>query len=159
MPADRSIAERIEQALERLATEDSIWVATGGAGGLPHMVPLSLAWDGTRALVVTRSDATTVHNAASSGRARLALESTHDVVVFDADVAVTSVSEVEESAIDSYVEHAGWDPRAQPGTWSILICSPTRMQAWNSISETSGRTIMRDGQWQSSGDHGRRTRS
>lgn len=150
MAASRSTSERIEQTLERLATDDHIWVATGSADGLPHLVPLSLAWDGTRVLVVTRSDTPTVHNVASSGRARLALDSTDDVVILDADVTVTPLSDADDGTLDSYVERTGWDPRSGTGTWSMLICTPTGIQAWNSVNETRDRTVMSDGRWRSS---------
>lgn len=147
MATNRSTSERIQQARKRLGDESSIWVATGSADGVPHMVPVSLAWDGTQILVVTRTDTATVRNVASSGRARLALESTEDVVICDAQVTVTPVSEVDETEIDTYIEQAGWDPRSAGGTWSMLLCVPVRIQAWNSVKETRDRTIMSDGQW------------
>lgn len=150
MAANRSTSERIEQTLERLGTEDHVWVATSSADGVPHLVPLSLAWDGTRALVVAQGDTPTVRNAASSGRARLALDNTNDVVILDVDVKVTPMPEVDEAALGSYVEQAGWDPRAETDTWSMLICAPTRIQAWNGVSETRDSTIMDDGRWRSS---------
>ena len=149
MSSTRSTSERIEQAVRRLGTDANVWVATGSAMGVPHLVPLSLAWDGARALVVTRSDTPTVKNVMSSGQARLALDSTEDVVIFDADAAVTPIFEVGEAAVDCYVRGAGWDPRAETGEWSMLFCSPTRMQVWNSVEEIRGRTIMADGQWRS----------
>ena len=39
MAANRSTSERIEQTLERLGTEDHVWVATSSADGVPHLVP------------------------------------------------------------------------------------------------------------------------
>ena len=129
----------------------NVWVATGSSDGVPHLVPLSLAWDGNRALVVTRSDTPTAQNAAASGRARLALDSTEDVVMFDAEATVLSISDVGEDEVDCYVRGSGWDPRAATGDWSMLFCSPTCMQVWNSVDETRGRTIMREGTWRSDG--------
>lgn len=150
----RTTSERIAEALGRLVTEDTVWVATGSPDGLPHLVPLSLAWDGARALLVTRSDTPTVHNVAWSGRARLALDSAEDVVLFDAEAAVTAMSAADETAVVTYVDQAGWDPRTKAGDWSMLICSPTRMQAWNSVGETHDRTIMSAGQWRTNQEEG-----
>src|SRR5262245_59614494 len=49
----RTRAERRADALRRLETDENVWVSTAGVDGSPHLVPLSLAWDGSRILVAT----------------------------------------------------------------------------------------------------------
>ena len=82
-----------------------------------------------------------------SGRARAALDSAADVVIFDTDLNVIDFDEAEATLIDRYIERVGWDPRSNPGVWSLLILTPRRAQAWNGPSEIAGRTIVRDGRW------------
>ena len=45
------------------------------------------------------------------------------------------------------VPRTGWDPRDEDVPHVYLIATPTSMQAWNSLAEIDGRTIMRNGQW------------
>ena len=144
---NRSTTERATAARARLESEPSIWLATASSDGFPHLVPLSLAWIDEQIVVATPSDTPTARNAESSGRVRAALDSADDVVIFDADVAVIDFDDPETSLAARYVDRVGWDPRNNPGAWSLLVLTPRRAQAWNSPSEIAGRTIIRDGQW------------
>jgi hypothetical protein len=110
-------------------------------------VPLSLAWNGAAILVVTPTNTTTVRNASASGRARATLDSADDVVILDTTATVAPLSELDAIELGAYVERVGWDPRGQPGHWSVLTLAPTRVQVWNGVDEIEGRTIMRNGEW------------
>lgn len=149
MARNRTAGERIEDVLRRLAVDDNVWVATASMDGVPHLVPLSLAWDGEVILVATPTDSVTVRNAVASGRVRATLDSAADVVIFDTEATVTSLEEAGADEMSVYVSRVGWDPRDQQGDWSLLELTPTRVQAWNSVGEIDGRTIMRDGAWTS----------
>ena len=143
----RSPSRRRADAVHRLQTDPDVWVATSSAGGLPHLVPLSLAWDGDHVLVATPSHTVTVRNAVASGTVRAALDSASDVVIVDATVEVLDFDSVDPHTAASYVGRVGWDPRDEPGEWSLLVLTPTRVLAWRGVAEIEDRTIMRDGVW------------
>lgn len=147
MVSNRTAAERIKSAKRRLGEDDNVWIATASMNGEPHLVPLSLAWDGEAILVATPANTPTACNAAASGHVRATLDSTVDVVLLLTDAVVTSFSQVSEKEAAIYVNRVGWDPRDEPGEWSLLRLTPSRVQAWNSVNEIDGRTIMRDGVW------------
>jgi len=87
MSENRTIAERIAETRQRLNNDENVWIATASLGGVPHLVPLSLAWDGEAILVATRTNTPTVRNALASGRVRATLDSAADVVLPDTDAA------------------------------------------------------------------------
>jgi hypothetical protein len=84
--ANRTTTERIESAVRRFASEPNVWVATGSMAGTPHLVPLSLAWNGTDMLAASSA----VRRAGRMGSARR----TRSVV--DADPFSTPDSGVEQ---------------------------------------------------------------
>ncbi len=145
--ANRSTAQRARLALERLASEADVWVATASLDGAPHLVPLSLFWHDGRILVSTLADTPTARNATATGRARAALQSTADVVVFDVSVDVVPLDGFDDGVLDHFATSAGWDPRAEPGEWVFLVMTLDRGHAWNQVSEMEGRTIVRNGEW------------
>lgn len=145
--SNRSTSVRAQEALARLQSEANVWVATASSDGVPHLVPLSLAWIDSQIVVATPFDTPTARNGAATGRARVALDGADDVVIFDVKVEVVDFDGADPALKESYVERVGWDPRNNPGHWSLLMLTPWRAQAWNSPSEISGRTIISDGQW------------
>lgn len=142
----RSSAQRIADTRRRLEHDPNVWLATA-AGGIPHLIPLSLAWYEGRILVATPTDSRTVSNVTSAPRARASLDSADDVVIVDATVEVLDFGAADPATVDAYVERVGWDPREQSGDWSLLVLTPTSVQAWNGEDELHGRTVMRDGDW------------
>jgi hypothetical protein len=142
----RTTGARIADVVERLERDPNIWIATA-ADGEPHLVPLSLAWDGERILLATPSGSPTVRNAVGSGHVRLALDSADDVVLIDGTVEVRPFADASSDLMALYVGRVGWDPTDEPGEWSLLTVSPRTVRAWNSLDEIEGRTIMRDGTW------------
>lgn len=147
--ANRTSSQRVSDALQRFQTEPNVWIATASMAGEPHLIPLSLAWIDNTIVVATPTDSPTVRNAVTSGKARATLDSADDVVIVDAHVHVEDIDSVEPSVVEGYIGRVGWDPRKNPGSWSVLTLSPTRVQAWNSANEIEGRTIMRGGVWTS----------
>ncbi len=145
----RDASERQAAARRRLETEPNVWIATASADGRPHLVPLSLAWDGRRVLVATPSDTPTARNAAATGSLKASLDDADDVVLIDAEVEVIDFALAEPDDVRRYVERVGWNPANEPETWSLLIATPRTIRAWNGVEETTGRTIMRDGVWSS----------
>jgi hypothetical protein len=144
--AVRTAAERRADTLARLEGDADVWVATASAGR-PHLVPLSLAWDGAHVIVATPAASPTARNAAASGDLRLALGTTRDVTVIEAAVEVVPCADALQPVARCYATRTGWDPRHEDVPHVYLIASPRTMRAWNSLAEINCRTIMRDGQW------------
>ncbi|HEX4982196.1 MAG TPA: pyridoxamine 5'-phosphate oxidase family protein, partial [Ilumatobacteraceae bacterium] len=109
--AGRSIEERARHVVERLEGDADIWIATASRDGRPHLVPLSLYWDGTRIVVTNPKSSVTTVNVASTGIARFALNSSEDVVIIDAIVTVVDLADAADGLPERYAERAGWDPR------------------------------------------------
>jgi hypothetical protein len=142
---------RKADTLTKLATpEIDGWVATtsatASATGGAHLVPLSLAWVQERVVLAAEQSSLTARNLTASGRARLGLGPTRDVVMIDA-VLDRSVGVDDDAALaDAYAAQADWDPRGAPG-YVFLVLRPVRVQAWREANEIPGRTLMRDGTW------------
>jgi len=143
----RDPATRKADTLALLATPAiDVWVATASGAGTPYLVPVSLAWVQDRVVIAVESTSLTARNLADSGRARLAVGPTRDVVVIDAELE-RSVDVGADAALgDAYVEQADWDPRSSPG-YVFLVLRPVRLQAWREANEIPGRTLLRDGAW------------
>lgn len=142
----RTAAQRRADTLARLEGDIDVWVATASAGE-PHLIPLSLAWDGARVILATPAASATARNATASGSVRLALGDSRDVTIIDATAAVVPCTEAPGTIADCYAARTGWDPRHDDPQHVYLIATPRVMRAWNSLAEMTGRTIMRAGQW------------
>jgi|SRR5580700_9476028 hypothetical protein len=145
-PGARSREQRRADTMTRLATDADIWVATAHAD-LPHLIPLSFAWDGVRIILATPSGSPTARNAAMAGRIRLALGPPRDVTVFDAVTAVVPCHAAEADVAEAFRQRVEWDPRDEEVEHSFLIATPTTARAWRNVPELVRRTLMRDGQW------------
>ena len=143
----RTTAQRRADSEERLNLDANAWIATASAAGRPHLVPLSLAWDGRRVLVATPADTQTARNAAATGVIKVSLDNTNDVVLIDADVEVVDFAAVDQETVERYVGRVGWNPADESGEWSLLVATPKTIRAWNGVAEIDGRTIMRHGEW------------
>jgi hypothetical protein len=143
----RDPATRRADALALLATPAiDVWVATASGAGEAHLVPLSLAWVGERAVIAAEASSVTARSLLASGRARLAVGPTRDVVMIDA-VLDRSVDVAEDDELwSAYTAQADWDPREGSG-YLFLVLRPLRLQAWRESNEIPGRTLMRDGTW------------
>ncbi|HZR13076.1 MAG TPA: pyridoxamine 5'-phosphate oxidase family protein [Acidimicrobiia bacterium] len=143
----RPRAQRKADALEKLAHDEDAWVATASPAGVAHLVPLSFVWDGERVVIATEATSVTARNVVASGRARLGLGPTRDVVVVDTEVEVVGATEVGDAHAQLFAERLGWDPRPYGGGWVYLLMRPVRVLAWREADELEGRVVMRDGTW------------
>jgi hypothetical protein len=130
------------------ARHADVWVASASEGGVAHLIPLSLGWDGVTVILAMEPTSVTARNITASGRARLALGNTRDVVVIDAalDSAVAVLSASDDLG-NTYAGQADWDPRVGGGPFVFLCLRPLRVQAWRESDEIAGRTVMRHGSW------------
>ena len=123
-----------------------VWVATASSAGTPYLVPVSLAWVNERVVIAVDGSSPTARNLTTSGKARLAVGPTRDVVMIDA-VLQEAVDVTTAVALgEAYVAQADWDPRGSEG-YVFLVLRPDRIQAWREANEIAGRTLMRDGRW------------
>ncbi|MDN4161072.1 pyridoxamine 5'-phosphate oxidase family protein [Nocardioides abyssi] len=142
---------RKRDALARLTSPAvDTWVASASPAGAAHLVPLSLCWTSDRAVVAVDSTSVTARNVVATGRARLGVGPTRDVVMIDAEL--DRVVPADETADDggalgtAYATQADWDPRGSTG-YAFLVLRPVRVQAWREVDEMAGRTLMTDGRW------------
>jgi hypothetical protein len=148
-PAEpRARAQRKADTLAKLrGPVADAWVATASSAG-PYLVPLTLAWLRDRIVLASDGKAPTVANIAATGKARLSLGATRDVVMIDALLEETfPVAEAPPWVADGYAAVTDWDPRQAGGSYVYLILRPDRIQAWRESNEISGRTLMREGEW------------
>ena len=101
--------------------------------------------------MATEPAAVTTRNVLASGRARLGLGRTRDVVMIDATLDEhVDVGEAGTVA-DHYADQSDWDPRTSGLAFVYLLLLPQRIQVWREANEIKGRTVMRDGRWLSAG--------
>jgi hypothetical protein len=154
-PIVRTGGERKADALARLqARYAEAWVASASSSGVPHLVPLSLAWDGERVILSVDRQSVTARNIIVSRRARLALGETSDVVIIDARLAeAVNLEDAHPDLTQAFADQADWDPRhsddlpASRSGYVFLCLRPERVQVWRHASEHPGRTVMREGRW------------
>ncbi|USQ79486.1 pyridoxamine 5'-phosphate oxidase family protein [Ornithinimicrobium faecis] len=146
-PEPRDAATRKADSLTLLTTEAiDAWVATASTDGAPHLVPLSLLWRDDSAVIALPESSVTARNIVATGRARLGVGPTRDVVLVDVVLDSAVGVETDEDLADAYAAQADWDPRGAEG-YVYLILRPERVQAWREANEMVGRTLMREGAW------------
>ena len=147
-PPPRTRRQRKQDALRRLERDTDAWVATADAGsGTPYLVPLSFLWDGESLLVATPSASPTSRNLQATGKLRLGIGPTRDLVLIQATVqASVAAGEIPDEVGDAFAAKTGFDPRQLTGYLYFRI-HPQRLQAWREANELPGRDLMRDGQW------------
>ena len=150
MKAPRPYEQRKADTLELLAARGAdAWVATASPDGVAHMVPLSIAWTGEHIVLVTESRSATVRNLRASGRARVGLGATRDVVMIVAELTAEHALADAAHLVSAFAAQSDWDPRegADADAYRLLELRPVQIQAWREANEISGRTLMTNGQW------------
>jgi hypothetical protein len=143
----RTRAERLRDTRRRLEEDIDAWFSTAGPeGGSPYLVPLSFLWDGSTLLIATPATSPTGRNLQSSGRVRVALGSTRDVVLVEATSETLLPADLGTEVLDGFARRTGFDPRDQSGYRYFRIL-PQLVQAWREVNELRGRVLMRDGSW------------
>ena len=147
-PPPRNPGQRRQDALDRLERDVDAWVATADAErGIPYLVPLSFLWDGECLLLATPASSPTGRNLQSTGRARLGVGPTRDLVLIEGSVqAHWPAGEIPEEVGDAFAAKTGFDPRQLNG-YRYFRVRPERLQAWREANELAGRDLMGDGRW------------
>ncbi|MEV8317496.1 pyridoxamine 5'-phosphate oxidase family protein [Streptomyces sp. NPDC059900] len=148
MSAPRPPEQRKQDVLHRLAHDVDAWVATAGAdGGIPYLVPLSFRWTGEALLVATPDASITGRNLRATGKARVAVGPTRDVVMIEGAVRALGEGELTAEDLDDFAEQTGFDPRKLDTVYTYFRITPQRIQAWREADELEGRELMRGGRW------------
>jgi hypothetical protein len=144
----RTNAQRMLDTLHRLEHDVDAWVSTAASdGGTPYLVPLSFMWDGTTVLVATPASSPTGRNLAATGKVRLGVGATRDVVLIEGTAESIGADELPGEVGDAFAAKTGFDPRLLASTYLYFRIRPQRIQAWRESNELSGRELMRDGEW------------
>ncbi|NGO06810.1 pyridoxamine 5'-phosphate oxidase family protein [Streptomyces sp. HC44] len=142
----RTPKQRKQDTLNRLENDVDTWVSTAG-DGTPYLVPLSFLWDGTSLLLATPAASPTGRNLRATGKARLGIGETRDVILVDGTVETLTPDELPEGVGDAFATKTGFDPRRLTTAYLYFRIHPQRVQAWREEDELVGRDLMRDGRW------------
>jgi hypothetical protein len=144
----RTPKQRKQDTLNRLENDEDVWVSTAdGDGGAPYLIPLSFLWDGTALLLATPAASPTGRNLRTTGRTRLGIGPTRDVVMIEGAVRTLEPAELPDGVGDAFAKKTGFDPRQLTTAYLYFSVTPQRVQAWREANELSGRDLMRDGEW------------
>ncbi|WP_329296116.1 pyridoxamine 5'-phosphate oxidase family protein [Streptomyces pseudovenezuelae] len=145
----RPAEQRKKDTLHRLEHDEDVWVATApdDGSGVPYLVPLSFLWDGSALLIATPAASPTGRNLKSTGRVRIGLGPTRDVVMIEGTVDTVTQDELTAQEGDRFAGRTGFDPRQLTTPYLYFRVHPQRVQAWREENELKGRELMRDGQW------------
>jgi hypothetical protein len=147
-PPARTAQQRKADTLRRLENDVDTWLATADpATGTPYLVPLSFLWNGTTVLISTPAASPTSRNLRATGRVRLGIGPTRDLVLIEGTVqAETAAAEIAAETGDAFAAKAGFDPRELSG-YAYFRIRPQRLQAWREANELAGRDLIRGGDW------------
>ncbi|MCX5254074.1 pyridoxamine 5'-phosphate oxidase family protein [Streptomyces canus] len=145
----RPAEQRKQDTLNRLEHDEDVWVATApdDGSGVPYLVPLSFLWDGSSILLATPANSPTGRNLKATGRVRLGLGPTRDVVMIEGTVDTLTQDGLTGEEGDRFAAVTGFDPRRLTTPYLYFRVHPQRVQAWREANELTGRELMRDGQW------------
>jgi hypothetical protein len=144
----RTPHQRKQDTLGLLEREVDAWVATAEEGsGTPYLVPLSFLWDGHSLFVATLAASPTSRNLLATGRVRVGIGPTRDVVLIEGTAQALTTAELPNDIGDTFAVKTGFDPRRLAATYLYFWIHPRRLQAWREANELAGRELMRDGQW------------
>lgn len=147
MAPPRTPQQRKRDTLDRLESDVDAWVATADAEhGIPYLVPLSFLWDGSAIWVATPSGSPTGRNLRATGKLRLGIGPTRDLVLVEGTARPLMAGEVTNETGDAFAASTHFDPRELDG-YVFFRVEPQRIQAWREADELPGRDLMRDGRW------------
>jgi Pyridoxamine 5'-phosphate oxidase len=144
----RSQQRRKQDALVQLEQEVDAWIATADKeSGAPYLVPLSFLWDGVSFLISTTSTSPTSRNLQATGKVRLGIGPTRDLLLIEGTAKALDGSEISDEIGDAFAAKTGFDPRQLTDPYTYFRIHPRRLQAWREANELKDRELMRNGKW------------
>ncbi len=110
-------------------------------------MPLSFLWDGTTLLMATPSSSPTSRNLQATGKVRLGIGPTRDLVLIEGTVQALAATELPDEVGDAFAAKTGFDPRQLTSSYLYFRIHPQRLQAWREENELIDRELMRGGHW------------
>src|SRR5436190_15487846 len=139
-PPPRTPHQRKQDTLHRLEQVIDAWVATADpASGTPYLVPLSFLWDGRTVLVATPSSSPTSRNLQATGKVRLGIGPTRDLVLIQGTAHALAATEIPAEVGDAFAAKTGFDPRQLTSSYLYFRIHPLRLQAWREANELEDR--------------------
>jgi hypothetical protein len=146
--AARTSSERKQDTLHRLEHDVDAWIASASEGsGTPYLVPLSFWWDGSALFISTPASSSTSRNLRATGKVRVGIGPTRDVVLIDGTVEMLKPGQLTAEIGDAFAAKTGFDPRQLAEPYNYFRIRPQRLQAWREANELEGRDLMRGGEW------------
>jgi hypothetical protein len=108
---------------------------------------LSFLWDGSTLLISTPASSPASRNLLATGKVRLGIGPTRDVVLIERTARALDASEISDEVGDAFAEKTGFDPRQLSDPYLYFRIDPRRIQAWREANELEDREIMRGGVW------------
>jgi hypothetical protein len=142
----RSTAQRTRDVLRLFDREIDAWVASASADGQAHLIPLSFHWTGTQFLIAVPEKSITARNLHRAGWARIAIGPTRDVAIVEGRVDLSTPPH-DDPLWEEHAVGSGFDAREADASYTLLILTPGRIQAWRTPAELVNRHVMRDGYW------------
>lgn len=147
-PPARPAKQRKQDTLARLERDVDAWVASADpATGTPYLIPLSFLWDGETVLIATPAASPTSRNLRATGKVRLGIGLTRDVVLIEGTVEAVPAAELPDEVGDAFAAKTGFDPRRLRDPYLYFRVRPRRIQAWREVNELEGRELLRGGRW------------
>ncbi|MFF7677242.1 pyridoxamine 5'-phosphate oxidase family protein [Actinacidiphila glaucinigra] len=143
----RTLRERHAGAMVRLRDDEDVWVATADGEGTPCLVPLSFWWDGLELWLATRRTNPTGRNMEASGRVRLSLGHTRDLVLIDGTARVAEFARLPHGVGDAFAAKAVWDPRGDGPSYAFLRGPAAMGAGLGTVAEMRDRDLMKEGVW------------
>ena len=143
----RDTRTRKADVLAALEQQADLWLASGDAAGRPHLIPVSVWWDGTHLVIATAAASRTARNMTDMGQVRVAGGSPADAIMIDAEVVDSRAADDSAELAEGFAAAVGWDPRQVAKGWIFFRLRPTRIQAYKGYDELEGRDVMRGSTW------------
>ena len=122
-------------------------VTADGGSGTPYLIPLSFLWDGITLLVATPSSSPTSRNLRATGKVRLGIGPTRDLVLIEGTAHALAATEIPDEVGDAFAAKTGFDPCRLSSTYLYFRIHPQRLQAWREANGLKDRELMRGGHW------------
>lgn len=148
-PPARTLGQRKQDTLRRLEHDVDAWIATADPEReAPWLVPLSYLWDGATLLLATPAASPTGRNLRATGKIRIGVGPTRDVILIEGTVTDTvAAGDIPDDVGDAFAAKTGFDPRELTTPYLYFRICPRRVQAWREVNELDDRDIMREGEW------------
>lgn len=145
VPNPRTPEQRLQDTLRRLDHDVDAWVATAD-DATPNLAPHSFLWNGATLLIAARSSSLTGRNLLRTGRVRLGIGPTRDLVLVEGTVETQPAAQIAQDVGDAFAAKTEFDPR-ELDRYHYFSIRPRRIEAWREENELQGRYLMRDGRW------------